>query len=64
MLKVLLDTNQLVSSLLSTGGVQGQIVDEWRRQAFVLFPVPGQVEEVADVLRRPKDREEVLDCAP
>lgn len=54
MLRVLLDTNQLVSSVLSTRGVQGRIVDEWRRQAFVLFLGPGQVEEVAEVLSRPK----------
>ena len=54
MLRVLLDTNQLVSSLLTSRGVQGQIVDEWRRRAFVLFLVPAQVEEVAEVLSRPK----------
>jgi uncharacterized protein len=53
-LKVLLDTNQLVSSLLSTQGIQGRIVDEWRRRAFQLFVVPGQVDEVAEVLSRPK----------
>lgn len=54
MLKVLLDTNQLVSSLLTVHGVQGQLVDEWRRRAFVLFLAPGQLEEVAEVLKRPK----------
>ena len=54
MLKVLLDTNQLVSSLLTARGVQGQILDEWCRRAFVLFLVPGQAEEVAEVLARPK----------
>jgi len=53
-LRVLLDTNQLVSSLLTSRGVQGQIVDEWRRRAFVLFLVPAQAEEVAEVLSRPK----------
>lgn len=54
MFKVLLDTNQLVSSLLTIHGVQGQIIDEWRRRAFLLFLAPGQIEEVAAVLRRPK----------
>jgi putative PIN family toxin of toxin-antitoxin system len=53
-LKVVVDTNQLVSSLLSTHGIQGRIVDEWRRRAFQLFAVPGQVDEVAEVLSRPK----------
>jgi len=53
-LKVLLDTNQLVSSLLSTRGPQGQLIDAWRRRAFALLMAPGQLEEVAEVLRRPK----------
>ena len=54
MLRVLLDTNQLVSSLLTAGGVQEQLMDEWRHRAFVLFLARGQVEEVAEVLGRPK----------
>ena len=54
MLRVLLDTNQLVSSLLSTGGPQGQLIDAWRRRAFALLMTPGQLEEVAEVLSRPK----------
>jgi len=53
-LKVVLDTNQLVSSLLSTRGPQGQLIDAWRRRAFALFIAPGQLEDVAEVLRRPK----------
>ena len=54
MLRVLLDTNQLVSSLLSTGGLQGRLIDAWRRRAFALLMTPGQLEEVAEVLNRPK----------
>jgi putative PIN family toxin of toxin-antitoxin system len=53
-LKALPDTNQLVSSLLSARGLQRQLVDAWRSRAFVLMLVPGQVEEVAEVLSRPK----------
>jgi putative PIN family toxin of toxin-antitoxin system len=53
-LRVLLDTNQLVSSLLSTAGPQGQLIDAWRRRAFALLMTPGQLEEVAEVLSRPK----------
>jgi putative PIN family toxin of toxin-antitoxin system len=53
-LKALLDTNQLVSSLLSTQGPQAQRIDAWRQRAFVLGMVLGQVEEVAEVLGRPK----------
>lgn len=54
MLKALPDTNQLVSSLLSTRGLQRQLIDAWRGRAFVLLLVAGQVEEVAEVLSRPK----------
>lgn len=50
----LVDTNQLVSSLLSAHGHQGQLVDAWRRRAFALLVAPGQIDEVADVLARPK----------
>src|SRR5712692_9134532 len=50
----LLDTNQLVSSLLSAHGPQGQLVDAWRRRDFVLFLAPGQIDVVANVLARPK----------
>ena len=54
MVKALLDTNQLVSSLLSPHGPQAQLIDAWRQRAFILGMVPGQVEEVAEVLSRPK----------
>ena len=54
MLRVVLDTNQLVSSLLSAQGLQAQLIDTWRRRAYVLFLAPGQIEEVGEVLARPK----------
>jgi putative PIN family toxin of toxin-antitoxin system len=53
---VLLDTNQLVSSLLSTRGPQRELIDAWRRRAFVLALALGQIEEVGEVLSRPKIR--------
>jgi putative PIN family toxin of toxin-antitoxin system len=53
-LKALLDTNQLVSSLLAPQGLQRRLVDAWRARAFLLVLVPGQVEEVGEVLVRPK----------
>ena len=52
--KVLLDSNQLVSSLLSTKGLQRELLDAWRRRLFTLFLAPGQIEEVGEVLARPK----------
>jgi putative PIN family toxin of toxin-antitoxin system len=53
---VVLDTNQLISSLLSTQGLQRQLIDRWRERAFLLLLVPGQIDEVAEVLGRPKIR--------
>ena len=49
-----MDTNQLVSSLLSTPGLQRQLIDAWRRRAFVLLLAPGQAQELGEVLSRPK----------
>ncbi len=54
MRRVVLDTNQLVSSVLSAPGLQRRLVDAWRDRAFVLLVPSGQIDEVAEVLRRPK----------
>jgi putative PIN family toxin of toxin-antitoxin system len=53
-LRVLLDTNQLVSSLLSTQGHQSRLIDAWRRRDFILFLAARQLDEIVDVLARPK----------
>lgn len=52
--KVVLDTNQLISSLLSTQGLQRALLDQWRAGAFLLFVAPGQRQEITEVLDRPK----------
>lgn len=54
MLRVVLDTNQLISSLLSTQGPQRSLIDAWRRREYVLLIAPGQIDEVGEVLARPK----------
>lgn len=54
MLRALLDTNKLVSSLLSTRGPQAQLIDVWRRRGFLLLLTSEQIDEVDEVLRRPK----------
>ncbi|HEV8307881.1 MAG TPA: putative toxin-antitoxin system toxin component, PIN family [Methylomirabilota bacterium] len=51
---MLLDTNQLISSLVSTRGPQRELVDAWRRRAFLLLLTAEQLEEVREVLGRPK----------
>jgi hypothetical protein len=53
-LKALVDTNQLVSSLLSHQGLQRRLIEAWRRREFLLLLVPGQIDEVSEVLARPK----------
>ncbi len=50
----MLDTNQLVSSLLSTRGPQRSLIDAWRRREYLLLVAPGQIDEVGEVLARPK----------
>jgi putative PIN family toxin of toxin-antitoxin system len=55
-LKVVLDTNQLISSLLTSRGLQRQLIDAWRQRAFLLLLVPRQIDEVADILNRPRIR--------
>lgn len=52
--RVVLDTNQLISSLLSRRGLQRALIDHWREGAFLLFLAPGQLPEVTEVLDRPK----------
>ncbi|MGH9364483.1 MAG: putative toxin-antitoxin system toxin component, PIN family [Thermoanaerobaculia bacterium] len=54
MLRVVLDTNQLVSSLLIAKGLQRRLVDEWRRRSFLLLLGPEQIEEIEEVLARRK----------
>lgn len=54
MLRVLLDTNQLVSSLLTKVGLQRQLIDRWRDRAFLLLLGPEQAEQVGGVLARQK----------
>ena len=54
MLKVVLDTNQLVSSLLSARELQRRLLDKWRKRSFLLLVGPEQVEELRGVLERPK----------
>jgi hypothetical protein len=51
---VVLNTNQLVSSVLSTRGPQRQLIDSWRAGRFLLLVGPAQIEETGEVLSRPR----------
>jgi putative PIN family toxin of toxin-antitoxin system len=52
--KVVLDANVLISSLLTRRGQGARIVQAWRDGLFELRITDGIVDEVAAVLRRPK----------
>ena len=57
MLKVVLDTNIIVSASISRSGSPYQVVQAWRRQEIILVLSRAIVEEVTEVLGRPYFRE-------
>lgn len=54
MLRVVLDVNVLVSAALDRPGSPARIVQEWYAGAFELVVSPRLLEELRDVLGRPK----------
>jgi uncharacterized protein len=54
MLRAVLDTNVLVSGLLSRNGPPARIFDAWREGYFVLLTSPIILEEVWSVLHYPR----------
>ena len=57
MIKAVLDTNQFVSSLLSTKGIQARLLDAWRKEYFELAVSPPIINEIQKVLNYPKIKE-------
>ncbi len=55
-MKVVLDTNVLVSALISPRGAPDQIYAAWRERRFELVSCPDQLEEFRRVTRYPKIR--------
>ena len=55
-MKVVLDTNVLVSALLSPGGMPARIVRAWLDERFTLVSHPLQLDELRDVTRRDRIR--------
>ena len=54
MLRVVLDTNVFVSSLLSTQGVPGRVLDAWREGRYMLVASPPIIAEIVEVLESPR----------
>lgn len=55
-MRVVLDTNVFISSVLVSKGYPAKILDAWRKDSFDLLVSPKIVAEVTDVLRRPRIR--------
>ena len=56
MIKVVLDTNELVSAVIKSGGLPDQIVQAWRDGKFEMVLSPAMLAELARVLRYPRLR--------
>lgn len=55
-MRVVLDTNVLVSALLAESSPPAQLIAHWRRGRFTLLTASAQLEELARVTRYPKIR--------
>lgn len=55
-MRIILDTNILLSGLITPGGVPGRLVDAWLDRRFTLISHPLQLDEFRAVSRRDKIR--------
>jgi putative PIN family toxin of toxin-antitoxin system len=53
-LRVVLDTNVFVSSLLSTEGPPAQLLNAWREGRYILVTSPQIIAEIVEVLESPR----------
>ena len=56
MLRVVLDTNQFVSSVLVHHGLPAQVLDAWRQRQFILIVSPAIIAELRFTLNYPRIR--------
>ena len=56
MLKVVLDTNIFVSSLLVKAGLPAQVLDAWRERRYLLIVSPAIIAEIRATLSYPRIR--------
>ena len=56
MLRLVLDTNQFVSSLLVRQGLPAQVLDAWQRREFLLITSPPIIAEIRSTLNYPRIR--------
>jgi len=55
-MRVVLDTNIIVSGLISDGGSPARLLDAWTDKVFLLISSPAQIAEINEVTRRPSVR--------
>lgn len=55
-MRVVLDTNMLLSALFSRQSTAAKVVNAWRRGAFDLLTCELQLQEIREVTRRPNIR--------
>jgi putative PIN family toxin of toxin-antitoxin system len=55
-LKVVLDTNVFVSSLLVKAGLPAQVLDAWRERRYLLITSPSIISEIRVTLNYPRIR--------
>lgn len=56
MLRVVIDTNVIVSGILSRKGAPAELLNAWRERRFILLSSPATVAEVRAVLQYPRIR--------
>ena len=63
MLKVVVDSNVIISGLTAAAGNPHNILEAWRRGEIILLTCPAIVEEIAEVLGRPffRDRRHITE---
>ena len=52
-MRIILDTNVLLSGLLSSQGPPAKLLDAWERKAFTLVACDAIIAELRDVADRP-----------
>lgn len=59
-LRVVLDTNLLVSYLLTQGKTMSRIIDYWKAGDIAVIVSPAIVEELVEVVQRPRLRQQMI----
>jgi len=59
MIRAVIDTNLLVSYALTKGATLSRLIAHWEKATFVYLMSPPMIEELRDVLKRPRLREKM-----